>query len=329
MPGQKSPAKIAQLKALHASNAKDQPDKNTVPLIFSESTNTSTSTHSNTRNKATIASLKSELEGKVQEIDGLKKKVSKAAEDAEVQESKISSLSFEKITLLATIDTLKAQNSNLISSVARHRSSCSKSLKELHSLGIDSKREKKALQRKARDKKKKYLKEIEGLQVTLEENSHVISVLEPKNSKLCLEVIKLKEKLSLSSATVSTLGKKILLLCKTIYALEKQVERSKSSLATSCMELKKLLVWDPTEKGIYKASARKLFHNLKRAGCCNHDLLSNCVHQQNLGVLHRTGQFCAALIAAIAAIARYPSVQNYGLLWTAMGCYGLHRFRGI
>ncbi|KAE9404282.1 hypothetical protein BT96DRAFT_989557 [Gymnopus androsaceus JB14] len=91
MPGRKSPAKIAQLKALHASNAKDQPDENPVPLIFSETTNTSTSTRSNTRNKASIASLKSELEGKVQEIDGLKETVSKAPEDAEVQESKISS----------------------------------------------------------------------------------------------------------------------------------------------------------------------------------------------------------------------------------------------
>ncbi|KAE9383500.1 hypothetical protein BT96DRAFT_1009100 [Gymnopus androsaceus JB14] len=144
-----------------------------------------------------------------------------------------------------------------MSSVARHRSSRGR---------------RKALQRKARDEKKKYLKEIEGLQVTLEENSRVISVLEPENSKLCLAVTKLEEKLSVSSATVSTLRKQISSLRKTIYALEKQVERLKSSLATSRMELKKLSVWDPTKKGIYKASARKLFHDLERAGCRNHDL---------------------------------------------------------
>ena len=38
------------------------------------------------------------------------------------------------------------------------------------------------------------------------------------------------------------------------------------------------------------------------------------LHQQNLGVLHRAVQLCAALIALIAAIARVPSVQSYGLL---------------
>jgi len=42
--------------------------------------------------------------------------------------------------------------------------------------------------------------------------------------------------------------------------------------------------------------------------------MSDLMHQQNLGVLHRTVQFCAALIALIAAIARVPSVQSYGLL---------------
>ena len=48
------------------------------------------------------------------------------------------------------------------------------------------------------------------------------------------------------------------------------------------------------------------------------------IHQQNLGELDRAGQLCAALIAPIAPIARSPSVQSYGLLWTAMDRYGLY-----
>ncbi|KAE9397608.1 hypothetical protein BT96DRAFT_1035611 [Gymnopus androsaceus JB14] len=219
-------------------------------------------------------------------------------------ESQIASLTSVNKSLLSANQTLEAENTDLSVSLAASKANQGRTLKDLRSIEVDLKKEKKKVSRVKQEKKKMMEAAEEKEKKIVEEAEEEIEKLKIDIASLALENHDLHSTSSLSTFHLEKSDIHLTSSLETIhelrqrgYAYEKQVKRLKVSLDDTRAKLAHISTWNATKGGIYTPEARRLYRQLRKAGCRNFELaVRSCAEvfgiQVSRFMSRRTGGRC-------------------------------------